>query len=330
MKASIIWWDLKNSKQTIDSLAKYLVDEGVRPWAKVKGLRLMFWIADRVANRWGAVLLWESPPGDQPLPPHKAAEIIGYQPDRLPFDVEATVEGIYSESNLSFKGRVFEEAPAARPPSTWEEAKPQRAAPEESKGPSEFDKPPADPVRLFRTWFDNAVDKGARDPGVLSLATVSAGGRPSNRMVKATRITEQGLVFASFANSPKGREIAETGWASGVFYWHELIEQVVITGKVERLPDSESDALWAARPPFMNPMSVATRQSEPLLDEAALRAEVQRLANSGKSLPRPADWVAYHLVASTVEFWRGSPDRMYQRLRYDRAGSGWKSIRLQP
>jgi hypothetical protein len=110
MKAAIAWWDLAGSDQTIDSLREYLRDEGVQPWAAVRGLRLKFWISDRAGNRWGAVMLWESADGhDQPLPPHRAAELIGYPPtERVRFDVEATVEGVFADPTLSGHGLVFD------------------------------------------------------------------------------------------------------------------------------------------------------------------------------------------------------------------------------
>lgn len=106
MKATIAWWDLTDSEQTIDSLRVYLRDEGVQPWASVPGLRLKFWISDRAGNRWGAVMLWESDAVDaRLLPPHRAAELIGYPPtERVRFDVEATIEGSYSEPMLSGLG----------------------------------------------------------------------------------------------------------------------------------------------------------------------------------------------------------------------------------
>lgn len=106
MKAVISWWDLSESEQTIDSLREFLRDEGVRPWSTVAGLCLKFWIADREHNRWGAVMLWESPDyGKQPLPPHRAAELIGYPASqRIVFDVEATVEGVHSLPALAGLG----------------------------------------------------------------------------------------------------------------------------------------------------------------------------------------------------------------------------------
>lgn len=192
------------------------------------------------------------------------------------------------------------------------------------------DTPPADPVALARQWLKAAAEDGVSEPGVLSLATVSAQGRPSNRIVQTIRITERGLVFASYTTSPKGRDIAATGWASGVLYWRESRRQVILTGMVEQLSDAESDELWHARAPGLHPMSVATDQSAPLEDEDALRALALRLAARGGPLPRPAAWVGYQLVPSTVEFWEDRPERLYWRVRYDRDGRAWTATRLQP
>jgi hypothetical protein len=77
----------------------------------VPGLRLKLWISDRPGNRWGAVMLWEPgyPGEQQPLPPHRAVELIGYPPtERVPFDVEATVEGRYADPTLSGLGLAME------------------------------------------------------------------------------------------------------------------------------------------------------------------------------------------------------------------------------
>jgi pyridoxamine 5'-phosphate oxidase len=190
--------------------------------------------------------------------------------------------------------------------------------------------PPPDPIALVRDWFKAALEVGVREPGVLALATVSAAGRPSNRMVQTIRLADRGLVFAGYTTSPKGRDLAATGLASGVLYWREVRRQVIFTGTVERLSDGESDELWYARPPSTHPMSVATNQSAPLDDEAALLAEVRRLGAPGKPLPRPAAWVGFQLVPSTVEFWEERPERLYWRVRYDRDGVEWRHTRLQP
>nr|WP_237539663.1 hypothetical protein [Streptomyces sp. SID4917] len=102
---------MTESEQTIDTLREYLRSDGVPPWNSVKGLRLKFWISDRPGNRWGAVMLWESAEAgeQQPLPPHRAAQLIGYPPtERVRFEVEATVEGEYERTALSGLGLVYE------------------------------------------------------------------------------------------------------------------------------------------------------------------------------------------------------------------------------
>ena len=114
MKATIAWWDLDRSDQTIDSLRVYLREEGVRPWAGIHGLRLKFWISDRQTNRWGAVMLWESTADlTAPMPPNRAAELIGYPPThRMMVDVEAAVEGVHAGQALVDLGLAF--APAGQ------------------------------------------------------------------------------------------------------------------------------------------------------------------------------------------------------------------------
>ncbi|MFB7929727.1 hypothetical protein [Streptomyces sp. NPDC056039] len=109
MKATISWWDLAGSDQTIDSLRDYLRDEGVDPWTEVPGLRLKFWISDRRTNRWGAVMLWDTTADlTVPMPPNRATELIGHPPAvRMMSDVEALVEGAHS-GRPAGRGLAFE------------------------------------------------------------------------------------------------------------------------------------------------------------------------------------------------------------------------------
>lgn len=193
-----------------------------------------------------------------------------------------------------------------------------------------FDVPPAGPMAELVAWFDDAKATGVREPGVLALATVSAAGQVSNRIVQTIRLTEDGLVFTSHGGSQKGRDITATGRASGVYYWRESSRQVILSGPTARLSAEESDKLWYARPVGTHPMSVAAVQSAPLDDEEKLRAEALRLAGPGEALPRPDQWLGYLLTPDTVEFWQAAPDRLHRRLRYDRTEDGWTATRLQP
>ncbi|MEU6402553.1 phenazine biosynthesis FMN-dependent oxidase PhzG [Streptomyces sp. NPDC046985] len=194
----------------------------------------------------------------------------------------------------------------------------------------EYDAPPAEPMDLVRRWVGEATAREVREPRALALATADSRGRASNRVVSVTDVTARGLVFTSHSTSQKGREIAATGWASGLLYWRETGQQLVLSGPVAPLSDADSDALWSGRPIPLHSMSAASRQSEPLPDAAALRAEADRLAAPGTPLPRPARFVGYLLAPVAVEFWCADADRLHRRLRYDRDDRGWRTSRLQP
>jgi pyridoxamine 5'-phosphate oxidase len=194
----------------------------------------------------------------------------------------------------------------------------------------EYDAPPPEPIGLVRSWLARATDLGVREPRALALATADAQGRTSTRIIAFNALTDRGLVFTSHSTSQKGRELVVNPWASGLLYWRETGQQIVLSGPVVMLSDAESDDLWLSRPVALHFMSTVSNQSDPLLDTEAMLSEVGRLEAIGRPLPRPPRFVGYRLEPAVVEFWSASPDRLHRRLRYARAGDEWRTTRLQP
>lgn len=194
----------------------------------------------------------------------------------------------------------------------------------------EFDAPPADPIGLIREWIADAFDRGVREPLAAALATVSADGRPSNRVLLLKAVEDDGVVFYGQRDSRKGRDLAAVPFASVVLHWRETIQQLRIDGRVEQLDDRVSDALFASRLRAAQAAAAASAQSRPLDGDAALRARFDAAVAGDDPIPRPAGWGGYLLVPETIEFWHGSRDRLHRRLRYARDGAGWSTERLQP
>lgn len=187
----------------------------------------------------------------------------------------------------------------------------------------------SDPVATFRAWLEEARAAGVEAPEAMTLATADADGRPSARMVLLKSADERGFTFFSGYESRKGRELAGNPRAALVFYWRPLGRQVRVEGRVRRLPQEESDAYWATRPPRSRAAAAASRQSEPVASREELEAEFERLL-PGQELPRPERWGGYVLEPDAIELWQHREDRLHDRIRFTRGREGWRAERLAP
>ncbi|MDR3080565.1 MAG: hypothetical protein LBV60_06490 [Streptomyces sp.] len=116
MYVSIVLWNLKNSKATVESLREYLRDYAVDAFSTLRGMKLKAWFADAEKGYWGAVYLWDGVNMQDPLSVSKAIELIGYPPTTTSvFAVEAIAEGISVIDSFAGIGRAFEETPVADP-----------------------------------------------------------------------------------------------------------------------------------------------------------------------------------------------------------------------
>ncbi len=194
----------------------------------------------------------------------------------------------------------------------------------------EFEHPPDDPMPLLVAWTDTAERVGVVEPYNMAVATVDREGNITNRMLLAKAFDLDGVTFATNSGSLKGHQLAANPRAAVAVYWRETRQQLRMVGPVELLSAAESDAIWADRPLLSQAASAASRQSEPLADEADYHRETARLAEPGVALPRPSDWNGYRLRPDSIEFWLGVQDRMHRRLRYDRDGDRWLHQRLYP
>jgi pyridoxamine 5'-phosphate oxidase len=189
-----------------------------------------------------------------------------------------------------------------------------------------------DPIRQFSVWFRQALDAGIPEANAMSVATVGADGRPSSRILLIKDVDSEGFTWFTNYASRKGRELALQPHAALLFHWVELERQVRIEGRVEKLPDAQSDAYFQSRPLKSRLGALASAQSEPVASREVLEqrfAEVE--AAHGEQPARPPHWGGYRLVPDRVEFWQGRPSRLHDRILYTRGADGaWRRERLQP
>jgi pyridoxamine 5'-phosphate oxidase len=188
----------------------------------------------------------------------------------------------------------------------------------------------ADPVDVFLSWFRGAAAAEA-DANAMALATVDGAGQPSVRIVLLKDVDERGLTFYTNYESRKGHDLMVNDRAAVVFFWRSIDRQVRVEGHVERVSPAESDAYFATRPIEARWSAVASPQSRPVDSREALEARVAEIRRAqGDGVTRPTWWGGYRLRPQAFEFWQGRPNRLHDRLRYERQDGGWCRVRLAP
>ena len=193
--------------------------------------------------------------------------------------------------------------------------------------------PVKDPIALFSAWYRDAQASKVKNPNAMTLATATADGRPSARMVLLKEHSLEGFVFYTNLNSQKSAELAANPHAALCFYWRDPARQVRVEGPVEPVSDGDADAYFASRARGSQIGAWASDQSKPLASRALLenRAEEYEAKYPSGEVDRPPFWSGFRVVPERIEFWTERDDRMHDRQLFVRAADGsWQDSWLYP
>ena len=189
-----------------------------------------------------------------------------------------------------------------------------------------------DPFALFDAWFAEAKAAEPNDAEAMALATASADGRPSLRMVLMKGHGPDGVDFYTNFDSRKGDELAANPQAALLFHWKSLRRQVRFEGQVEPLPDAAADAYFATRSRDSQLGAWASDQSRPLASRAEFEARYEDVMQrfEGQDVPRPPHWGGFRMIPATIEFWQDRPHRLHERRLFTRPAGDWAESLLYP
>jgi pyridoxamine 5'-phosphate oxidase len=188
-----------------------------------------------------------------------------------------------------------------------------------------------DPIVQFERWLADARAE-LPEPTAMVLATADATGRPSARFVLLKGLDQRGFVWFTNYESTKAQDLRQNPRASLVFPWFPIRRQVVVNGTVAVVEAHESDEYWGTRDRATQLGAWASPQSSVIPDRQWLEDRVVELEArfAGSDVPRPPFWGGYRLTPDRVDLWHNQPDRLHDRVRYDRTPNGWTLVRLAP
>jgi pyridoxamine 5'-phosphate oxidase len=187
------------------------------------------------------------------------------------------------------------------------------------------------PMKQFGLWYDDAVAAGLPEPNAMVLTTL--GDRPHARTVLLKAHGQEGFTFYTNRTSRKGRDLAGDPRCCAVFPWYALGRQVTVEGTARALSTAESEPYFRSRGRLSQIGAWASRQSTVLGSRAELDdrlAELSARWPEGTQVPMPDFWGGYLIVPERIEFWQSRPNRLHDRLSYQRAADNWSIERWSP
>lgn len=189
-------------------------------------------------------------------------------------------------------------------------------------------------LTTFTALLADAERAGEREPTAMVLATATAAGRVSARVVLLKHVDTAGFVFYTNTRSDKGEQLAALPRAALNFHWKQLRDgvQVRIEGAVSPVGALQADAYFATRPRESQIGAWTSDQSRPLESREAFMARYEQFDRrfADAPVPRPPHWSGYRVEPDRVEFWYGVPFRLHRRDLFEAVDGAWRQSLLNP
>lgn len=192
---------------------------------------------------------------------------------------------------------------------------------------------PDQPMELFSDWFEDMEKiKHTIEVNAMTVSTIGDNGFPKNRVVLLKEFSEEGFVFYTNYQSEKGKALESNPHICISFFWNETERQVIIQGIAEKFSEEKAVEYFNSRPRGSQLGAWASNQSREIASREVLEKCLIELETEykDKAIPKPPHWGGYLVRPVNFEFWQGRPNRLHDRIMFEKVDDSWKLKRLAP
>ncbi len=189
------------------------------------------------------------------------------------------------------------------------------------------------PFAQFTEWYESILKSSLlNEPTVMMLSTADVNGNPSARIVLLKEIDDSGFVFYTNYGSRKGKDLKENPKAALTFFWDELLRQIRIEGRIEKISREASKEYFSSRPRESQIGAWVSAQSSVIPNREILENKFDELEEKfgNEEIPLPHFWGGYRAIPNYFEFWQGRENRLHDRICYKKENDEWKIFRIAP
>ena len=188
------------------------------------------------------------------------------------------------------------------------------------------------PFIQFTKWYEGVLSSKLNEPASMMLSTADVNGNPSARIVLLKEIDDSGFVFYTNYGSRKGKDLKENPKAALTFFWDELLRQIRIEGRIEKISRESSKEYFSSRPHESQIGAWVSEQSSVIPNREILENKFDELEEKfgNKEIPLPEFWGGYKVIPNYFEFWQGRENRLHDRICYNKENDEWKIFRIAP
>src|SRR5690606_6096685 len=192
---------------------------------------------------------------------------------------------------------------------------------------------PENPMELFEDWFEEieAIVKTI-EANAMTISTIGPNGFPKNRVVLLKEFSNEGFIFYTNYTSEKGKSLEKNPKICLSFFWPETERQVIIQGIVEKSSKEKAEEYFKSRPRGSQLGAWVSNQSSEISSREVLEKCLRELEIQYKDIeiPKPEFWGGYLVRPVNFEFWQGRPNRLHDRIYYEKESTNWIIKRLAP